>query len=139
MYLWRNINISNINISNDNRISSDPIIKQEDVFYTAKKKYKETNKQLNPLTKQRKVSRCAICDSKMYWTKNCQHKHPQNANIIETSNVEEIGEENEVEDVNFVLMTTQNPRKDFVDEMIAKAAIDTAGTKTVAGEFFKIT
>ena len=75
----------------------------------------------------------------MYWTKNCQHKHPQNANIIETSNVEEIGEENEVEDVNFVLMTTQNPRKDFVDEMIAKAAIDTAGTKTVAGEFFKIT
>ena len=45
---------------------SDPIIKEEDAFYTTQKKYKEKNKKLNPLTKQGKVSRCAICDSKMH-------------------------------------------------------------------------
>ena len=35
------------------------------------KKYdcnKEKNKKLHPLTKQGKVSRCAICDSKLHWT-----------------------------------------------------------------------
>ena len=38
--------------------------------------------------------------------------------------------EYEVEDINFVLMTTQNPRKDFFDEMITKAVTDTTCTKT---------
>ena len=33
-------------------------------------------------------------------------------------------------------MTIQNPRKDFVDEMITKAVIDTACTKTVAGKLW---
>ena len=33
-------------------------------------------------------------------------------------------------------MTTQNPRKDFVDEMITKAVIDTTCTKTVIGELW---
>ena len=73
----------------------------------------------------------------MHWTKNCQHKHPQNTNTVETSE-EEKDSECEVEDVNFVLTTTQNPRKrkDFVDEMITKAVIDTTCTKTVAGELW---
>ena len=58
------------NIWNDNNTSSDPSIKEEDGFYITQKKYKEKNKKLNPLIKQRKVSRCAICHSKMHWAKN---------------------------------------------------------------------
>ena len=72
----------------------------------------------------------------MYWAKNCQHKHPLNANIVETSKLEKMGWEYEVEGINFVLMTTQHSRKDFVDEMITKAVIDTACTETVAEELW---
>ena len=72
----------------------------------------------------------------MHWAKNYQHKRLQNANIVETSGEEETDDEYEVEDVNFVLITTQRPRKYFVDEMITKAVIDTACTKTVAGELW---
>ena len=116
-----------MNSLNDvSHISSEPTIK-EDAFYTAQKKHKDKNKKLNRLTKQGKISRCAICDSKMHWVENCQHKRPQIANIIETSE-EDTDNEYEVEDVNFVLMTTQNPIKNFVDEMLMKAVIDTACT-----------
>ena len=72
----------------------------------------------------------------MFCAKNCQHKRQQNANIVETSEEEETNSEYDVEDVNFVLTTTQNPRKDFVEEMITKAIIDTTCTKTVAGQFW---
>ena len=68
--------------------------------------------------------------------KNCQHKRPQNENIVETSEKEETDSEYEVEHINFVLMTTQNPRKDFVEEMVTKAVIDAACTKTVAGQLW---
>ena len=62
------------------------------------------------------------------------NKRPQNANFIETSEEEEeTDNEYEVEEVNFVLMTTQHSRKDFVDEMKTKAVTDTPCTKTVAG------
>ena len=67
--------------------------------------------------------------------KNCHCKCPQNANVAETRK-EEIDSEYEVEDINFVLMTTQNLGKYFVDEMIAKAVIDTVCTKTIAGELW---
>ena len=67
----------------------------------------------------------------MYWAKNCLHKCPKNANIVETSEEEEADNEYEIEDVNFVLMTTQHPRKDFVEKMVTKVVIDTACTKTV--------
>ena len=56
-----------MNISNDGNISSDPIIKVEDAFYTAQKKYKEKNIKLCPLAKQGKVLWGVICDSK-HWT-----------------------------------------------------------------------
>ena len=46
--------------------------------------------------------------------KSYQYKHPQKASIAETSEEEETDVEYDVEDVNFVLMTTQNPRKDFL-------------------------
>ena len=72
----------------------------------------------------------------MLCAKNCQHKRQQNANIVETSEEEKMNSEYDIEDVNFVLMTTQNPRKDFDEEMITKAVIDTTCTKTVAGQFW---
>ena len=53
----------------DDNISNEPIIKEEDPFYAAQKKYKNKNKKLNPLTKQGKVSLCTICDSIMHWAK----------------------------------------------------------------------
>ena len=72
----------------------------------------------------------------MHRAKNCQHKRPQNANIVETTEEEETDSEYKVEDFNFVLMTTQNPRKDFIEEMVTKAVIDTECTKTVAGQLW---
>ena len=72
----------------------------------------------------------------MHRAKNCQHKRPQNANIVETREEEETDNEYKVEDFNFVLMTTQNPRKDFIKEMVTKTVIDTACTKTVAGQLW---
>ena len=72
----------------------------------------------------------------MHWAENCQHKRPQKENIVETSEEKETDSEYKVMDVNFVLMITQNPRKDFVKEMVTKAVIDTACTKTVAGQLW---
>ena len=72
----------------------------------------------------------------MHWAKNCQHKRPQKENIVETSKEKETDSEYKVMDVNFVLMATQNPRKDFVKEMVTKTVIDTACTKTVAGQLW---
>ena len=46
----------------------------------------------------------------MHWAKNCEHKRPENAKIAETSK-EETGSEYEVDDVNFVLITTQTQKK----------------------------
>ena len=60
---------SYMNILIDDNISNEPIIKEEDSFYAAQKKYKNKNKKLNPLTKQGKVSLCTICDSVMHWEK----------------------------------------------------------------------
>ena len=60
---------SYMNILIDDNISNEPIIKEEDSFYAAQKKYKNKNKKLNPLTKQGKVSLCTICDSIMHWEK----------------------------------------------------------------------
>ena len=49
------------------------------------------------------------------------HKQPQNTNNVETREEEETNDEYELQNLNFVLMTTQHPKKDFADEMITKA------------------
>ena len=67
MNLKKEEETSCMNISNDGNISSDPIIKVEDAFYTAQKKYKDKNIKLCPLAKQGKVLWGVICDSK-HWT-----------------------------------------------------------------------
>ena len=122
-----------MSISNHDNISNEPIVKD---FFLPHKKSIKKNKKLNPLANQGKVSRCVICNSKMHRAKIANiNARPQNANIVDTSEEETDGEY-EVEDVNFVLMTTKNPRWDLVEEMITKAVIDTASTKTAAAQLW---
>ena len=66
----------------------DVPIKQEYVCYT-----QPSNKQMktkyNPLTKQGIISRYAICNSKMHWANDCQHKRIQAADIVEIDDEKE--------------------------------------------------
>ena len=95
-------------IEDENPINSsflDVPIKQENVCYIQPSK-KQKKTKYNPLTKQGIISCCAICDSKMHWAKDCQHKQIQAANIVEIDDEKEGN--NEFEEVNIVLMTTVN-------------------------------
>ena len=82
------------------------------------------------MTKQGVVSRCAVCVSKIHWAKECQHKRSETANIAELNNKTEDNPENIIEETNMVLMTTDV----FKIQTDLNAIIDTACTKTVAGE-----
>ena len=107
----------------------DAQIKQENVCFT-QQPHKQKKGKFNPLTKQGVVSRCAICDSKMHWAKDCQHKKSETANITEFT--DEINDhiENLIEEVNIVLTTTDNTKI----QTALNAITDTACTKTVAEE-----
>ena len=87
-------------------------------------------KKLNPMNKQRKITRCIICDSNMHWAKNCPHKsiEKEKVNITETDS----DNESDNEEVNIILMT--NEYEILINEMEVNAVIDTACTKTVSGE-----
>ena len=91
---------------------------------------KQKKGKFNPLTKQGVVSRCAICDSKMHWAKDCQHKKSETANIVEFSDEINDNIENLIEEANIVLMTTENTKI----QTNLNTIIDTTCTKTVAGE-----
>ena len=42
---------------------------------------------MNPLDRNGQISRCVVCDSKMYWAKDCPHSKnmkQQSANVIES-------------------------------------------------------
>ena len=112
-----------------NRPFLDVPIKQENVCYTQPSN-KQKKTKYNPLTKQGIISRCAICDSKMHWAKDCQPKRIQAANIVEIDDKKE--DNYEFEEVNIVLMTTENPEPLKQNEL--NAIIDTACTRTVAGQ-----
>ena len=73
-----------------------------------------------------------ICNPKTYWTKHCQHKRAQNANIIKNSDEKQTKNKYEIGDIHFALMTTKIPNEDFVEEMKTSAIIDTAVTKIAA-------
>ena len=61
---------------------------------------------------KRNIKRKTNCtNSKIHWATNCQHKRPQNTSIVETIEEEEPDGEHEVDNINFVLMITQNQRK----------------------------
>ena len=108
-------------------------IKQEELLFTRQEnnKFESKGKQkLNPLNKQGQTSRCAICDSKMYWVKHCLHRIKNNsANIAEISESE--GED--TENVQITLITEKSELDNlFVAEMSCSAVIDTDCSKTVA-------
>ena len=68
-----------------------------------------------------------MCDSKIQWVNNCPH-NTQSANALEY-------DVDKYEEVNIVLMTEDlDKNESFVVEASKSAVIDTACTKTVAGE-----
>ena len=75
-------------------------------------------------------NRCAICDSKMHWAKDCQHKRSATANIAGLNNETENNLENIIEEANIVLITTDDTKI----QTNLNTIIDTACTKTIAGE-----
>ena len=66
----------------------------------------------------------------MHWAKDCQHKQIQAANIVEIDDEKE--NDNEFQEVNIVLMTTENSEPLKQNEL--NAIIDTACKRTVAGQ-----
>ena len=108
----------------------DSQIKHDNVCYTQQPSKQKKGK-FNPLTKQGVVSRYAICDSKVHCAKDCQHlKRSETANIAELDNETENNQENIIEEANIVLMTADDTKI----QTDLNAIIDTACTKTVAGE-----
>ena len=107
----------------------DSQIKHDNVCYTQQPS-KQKKGIFNPLAKQGVVSRYAICDSKMHFAKDCQHKRYETTNIAELDSETENNQENIIEEANIVLMTTDDTKI----QTDLNAIIDTACTKTVAGE-----
>ena len=89
---------------------------------------KRNENKINPLDKHGKISRCVICDSKLHWANKCPHKYEQNVSVVED-------QESDTEEVNIILMTENISNEEtLVLEASKSAEIDTACTKTVAGE-----
>ena len=117
--------------------------KQEEAYYNKKhkdfkhpksnEKFKQFGK-LNPVDKNGKISRCVICDSKLHWAPKHPHRNDQNVNILEDSDSDS-AENHSFEEVNIVLITEDLSKSEiFFTEASKSAVIDTACTKTVAGE-----
>ena len=124
-------------------------IKQEEAFYNknmSKSKQNKTSKSSksqkvsnsnkhNPLDKNGKVSRCIICDSKMHWA----YKFPRKSNYQSVNTSQEVSSdtknESKSEEIHIVLMTEEIDKNEiFIAEASKLAVVDTACTKTVAGE-----
>ena len=90
---------------------------------------KSTQTKTNPIINGR-VSRCAICDSKYHWVKDCPHK--QEAKLTEDQS-EQFSETESVKLTLFTQKLVLSPQEVFVTEAYNTAVIDTACTKTVCG------
>ena len=74
------------------------------------------------------MTRRVICNSKMYWAKNCPHK----TNIKPINVAETISDDDNYDEVSIILMTSEY--EILINEMEVNAIIDTACTKTVSGK-----
>ena len=74
------------------------------------------------------MTRRVICNSKMYWAKNCPHK----TNIKLINVAETISDDDNYDEVSIILMTSEY--EILINEMEVNAIIDTACTKTVSGK-----
>lgn len=126
---------------------SSSAIKPEEAFYSKKSfSYSPRSKvvksgtggrkeKMNLMNKHGQVLRCIVCDSKMHWANQCPHATQKDyVNINSSEQEEELCEE-----VELVLMSSATPQEldkqeIFVAEATKSAVIDTACTKTVAGE-----
>ena len=143
------------NDSNRAYLDNDSIsmqIKQEEALYVKRKSYKNdfskygksgsnSTIRFNPKNKFGQLTRCKYCDATLHWAYDCQHKHLfrhlEAVNMNEDSGSDEDSCE---ESVNIVLMTETTCCPESVDNLDPgdTAVIDTACTKTVAGnEFIK--
>ena len=117
-----------LNIPNKSDSSFEMNIKQEELLFKKKDKIKP---KFNPTNKQGQISRCAICDSKMHWAKQCPHQSKNNlTNLVDVSDSKD-----DFENIQIILMTLKtNNNEIFVNEMLCSGVIDTVCSKTVAGK-----
>ena len=96
------------------------------------------------MNKNEQISCCVIYNSKMHWANNCPHQDSNNesVNILEQKAPQNELPENynsfeQYEEINIVLITEEiNKNEIFVAEACKSAVVDTACTKTVAGEIW---
>ena len=91
------------------------------------------------------MSRCIICDSKMYWASRCPH-NKRNKHFVnddhknhksQNSDHEESSCDEECEDVEIVLLTDEVDKfQIFVTENAKSAVVDTTCSRTVPGEIW---
>ena len=91
---------------------------------------------LNPRDKVTgEVTRCDNCDSKMHCRDDCPHPPTRHAVHIIENDEDVSGSDSSEETVNIVLMTEEFDKQEVLVVEASKAAVlDTACTKTVAGE-----
>ena len=133
------------NKSSSTKTAQSAIIKQDEAFYS-KSKYKSPNYPLlnnkkkiikhNTLNEHGQISRCVVCDSKMHWADTCPHKNEKgSAYLVESNNSDVDDDDDNSEEINIVLITEEDDKSEiFVAEASKSAVIDTACTKTLAGE-----
>lgn len=91
--------------------------------------HKTTLAGTNPLNRYGRRSKCAVCQSKFHWAKDCPHRGEQ-VKLTEESNT------NDTEECNITLYTKELPTEAeiFMTECFGPAIIDTACTRTVCGQ-----
>ena len=67
------------------------------------RKKNKIKQKFNPTYKQGQISRCAMCDSKMLWAKQCPHQSKNNS----TNLVDVPDDEDHFENVQIILMTQE--------------------------------
>ena len=93
-----------LNIRNKSDSCFEMNIKQEELLFTKKDKIKQ---KFNPKNKEGQISRCAICNSKMYREKQCPHRSKNiSANLVDVSD-----DEDDFENVQIILMTQETIMK----------------------------
>ena len=87
------------------------------------------------MNRRGEVSRCAICNSKMHWVSKCPHKSAKRLQCVNVTEENDGALNESDEDVKLVLLTDDAMGcAIFVAETEKPAVVDTACSKTVAGE-----
>ena len=101
-----------------------------------------TNRRLNPLDQDGKVSRCVICDSRYHWARFCPHSYENNEAL--TGGVKEIDASNSSEDhvIHMSLFVGYAGEKNIkqtkigqlIEESRQSGIVDTGCSTTVCGQ-----